>query len=41
LRVIASDEFYPEQENLPNEQEFIEQKCKEYGFEESFQRYYK
>ena len=26
------DDFYPEQENIPNEQEF--------GFEESFQRYY-
>ncbi len=39
LRVIASDDFYPEQENIPNEQEFIEQKCKEYGFKEDFQRY--
>ena len=39
LRVIASDDFYPE--DVPNEKEFIEQKCKEFGFEESFQRYYK
>jgi len=39
LRVIASDDFYPE--DVPNEKEFIEQKCKEFGFEEGFQSYYK
>ena len=38
LKVIADGDFYPE--HIPDEYEFIKQKCKEFHFEESFRMHY-
>ena len=39
LKVIASGDFYPE--NVPESQEFIKQKCEEFGFLDEFEKYYR
>jgi len=39
LKLIAYGDFYPE--TIPVESEFIEEKCKRYGFLDEFRRYYK
>ena len=39
LKVIAYGDFYPE--NVPESQEFIKQKCEEFGFLDEFEKYYR
>ena len=39
LKVISSSEFYFE--SIPDTHEFIKEKCKEFGFEENFRKYYR
>jgi len=39
LKVIASSDFYPEK--VPESQEFIKEKCEEFGFLDDFRRYYR